>query len=206
MFKTEKQDDIVSKMTIANKNCRYTYADYLTWDENMRCELIDGFVYSLPDPWLRHVQIKGKLCALIYPFINKSKSKYEILLAHFDVRLSLTGATDDDKIFNVVKPDICIVCDPSKLDERGCVGAPDLVIEILSPSMERRDFNEKFLLYETTGVREYWVVYPYDNALNVFILQDDGKYDKGMVYMQTGKVHGHVLKGLSIDLKKLFEK
>jgi Uma2 family endonuclease len=137
-------------------------------------------------------------------FITKRKGKCEVFYAPIDVRLSLTGETADDKIETTVQPDICVVCDLSKLDERGCLGAPDLIVEILSPSTARRDLNEKFHLYEATGVREYWIVYPEKDVLKVFLLQENGKYDEGTIYVKTGKAPVHIFEGLYIDLKKLF--
>jgi Uma2 family endonuclease len=103
-----------------------------------------------------------------------------------------------------VQPDICIVCDPSKLeDERGCLGAPDFIAEIQSPSTAKYDLHEKFMLYETVGVREYWVVFPYEKNIMQFILQSDGKYDKGTLY-KTGKIPIHIFDGMEIDLKDIF--
>jgi Uma2 family endonuclease len=203
-FSTETHNYTVTKMAMANKSCRYTYADYLTWDDDFRCELIDGFVCAFTTPWTKHAEVKVNLASLIFWYIEKRKYKYEAFLAPFDFRLSPTGETVDDKIYNVVQPDICVICDLSKLDERGCIGAPDLIVEILSPCTGKRDFNEKFHLYETTGVREYWIVYPYDMAINVFILQENGKYDEGTMFRATGKVPVHIFEGLEIDLEELF--
>ena len=109
---------------------------------------------------------------------------------------------------DLVQPDICIVCDPSKLDERGCIGAPDLIVEVISPSTSKRDLNEKFSLYEKSGVHEYWVVYPNDRAVVVFILKPNGKYNDGKTYdliIGPSKVPVKTLKELKIDLKELFE-
>jgi Uma2 family endonuclease len=187
---------------------RYTYADYLGWTDEVRRELIDGFVYVLSAPVLNHARITVNLSFLINLFIqrrkNKVKNKCEIFHAPFDVRLSLTGETADDKIYTVVQPDICVICDSSKLDRRGCLGAPDLIVEVLSPSTSGRDLNEKFHLYESVGVREYWVIYPDSKILKVFILQENGKYGEGVVYAGKDKAPVHIFEGLDINLKKLF--
>jgi Uma2 family endonuclease len=201
-----QKNDYAAEPTVAYQAAkqRYTYADYLTWDDNIRRELIDGFVYALSAPVLRHARLTAKLFSPLSWFIEKRKGQCEIFHAPFDVRLSLTGETDDDKIYTVVQPDICVICDPSKLDDRGCIGAPDLIVEVLSPNTVKRDLNDKFYLYETAGVREYWVIYPEDKALNVFILQENGKYGKTIVYAKKGKAPVHIFKGLEIDLEKLF--
>ena len=130
--------------------------------------------------------------------------------APFDVRLPKNGETDDGKIYTVVQPDICVVCDLSKIDKRGCIGAPDLIVEIQSFSTARYDLTEKFNLYEASGVREYWIVFPYEKCVEVFLLQPDGKYDKGTQYEQ-GKIPVHIFAcptegrdGCEIDLRDIF--
>jgi Uma2 family endonuclease len=204
-YESEKQDDIAAEPSVAYQNRRYTYVDYLTWDDDIRRELIDGIVYALSAPLQKHAEITMNFALLVGWFIKKRKGKCKIFHAPFDVRLSLTGETADDMISTVVQPDICVICDLSKLDGRGCLGAPDLIVEVLSPSTSKRDLNEKFRIYEATGVREYWVVYPDEKMLKVFILQENGKYDEGAVYEKTGKVPVHIFDGLKIDLKDLFE-
>ncbi len=206
----EKQPDIVEEPLIQyspiqlDSRKRYTYADYLTWIDDKRRELIDGFVYALSAPLRRHADITSNLLLPFRMFIGKRKGKCKVYHAPFDVRIPLDGAVTDNRIYTVVQPDICVVCDPAKLDDRGCLGAPDLIIEVLSPSTGKRDLNEKFNLYEAGGVKEYWVVYPDSRALSVFILQPGGKYDAGTVYEKKGKVPVHVFKGLEIDLEELF--
>jgi Uma2 family endonuclease len=135
----------------------------------------------------------------------KNKGKCEVFTAPFDVRLPKRGETADDKIDTVVQPDICVICDLSKLDERGCCGAPDMIVEVLSPSTYRKDVTEKFALYEESGVKEYWMVHPKDKAINVFLLQEDGKYDAGSLYELKGKVPVHIFDDCLIDLDDIFE-
>ena len=183
---------------------RYTYADYLTWaDEKIR-ELVDGFIKTMsPSPSSRHQVVFGNLFATLHRFIKKNKGKCQIFAAPFDVRLPQNGEKEDGQIYNVVQPDICVVCDPSKIDKRGCLGAPDLVIEIQSFSTARYDLTEKFTLYETSGVHEYWVVFPYDEGIIVFLLQPDGKYDKGKKY-DNGKVPVHIFDDYEVDFTDIF--
>jgi len=186
---------------------RYTYADYLTWFDDKRRELINGFIRMMsPAATTKHARISHNLVYELSSYIRKRKGKCHVYDAPFDVRLPCNkGETANDKINTVVQPDICLICDLSKLDKRGCIGAPDLVIEIQSPSTTRYDVTEKFDAYESAGVPEYWIVYPKDEAITVFLLQPDGKYDKGRTYEFEGKVPVKALKGLEIDLEKLFE-
>jgi Uma2 family endonuclease len=156
-----------------------------------------------PAPKTRHQQISTNLSSEFHHIIKKNKGKCQIFHAPFDVRLPHNGEKEDNQIYTVVQPDICIVCDLSKLDERGCLGTPDFVAEVQSLSTAKYDLNEKFKLYEEVGVREYWVVFPYEKGLLQFILQPDGKYDQGTNY-ETGEVPVHIFDGLTIDLKDVF--
>jgi len=184
---------------------RYTYADYLTWLDDKRRELINGFIHLMSGPMRRHAHALTKLSSRIDTYIEKKKGKCLVYNAPFDVRLPLHGSKDDNKIYDVVQPDICVICDLEKLDDKGCLGAPDLVVEVLSPSTLKYDWNYKFNLYEAAGVREYWIVDPKAKQANVFLLQSDGKYDLGTVYESGQKVPVHILKGLEINLNELFE-
>ena len=184
---------------------RYTYADYLTWLDDKRRELINGVIHLMSAPVRVHAYISIELSTLIRTFIRKRKGKCHIYYAPFDVRLPKNNETEDNKIDNVVQPDICVICDLSKLDEKGCVGAPDLIVEVLSPSTFKKDWNYKFNLYEASGVREYWIVDPKEKKVNVFLLQSNGRYNSGIVYECNQKAPVRIFEGLEIDLKKLFE-
>jgi len=184
---------------------RYTYADYLTWLDDKRRELINGFIHLMAGPMRRHARVIIKFSVRITTFIDEKKGNCHVYQAPFDVRLPLHGSMDDDKIYNVVQPDICVICDLTKLDEKGCIGAPDLIVEVLSPSTMKYDWNYKFNLYETAGVREYWIVNPKTKITYVFILQPDGNYDLGTEYESNQKAPVSILKGLEIDLNEIFE-
>ena len=204
----EEKTDIVKEPAVAYGKRLFSYADYLTWPEEEMKEIINGIVYAFTAPVRKHVSTSVSFLGKTWSHIKKRKGKCKIYVAPFDVRLPLNGETADDKIFNVVQPDICVICDESKLDDKGCVGAPDLVVEVNSPSTGKRDLNQKFFLYEAAGVREYWVVFPEAKAVTVFLLQADGKFDDGTTYEvirgQT-KVPVQTLEGLIIDLEELFE-
>ena len=183
---------------------RYSYADYLTWADDKMRELIDGFIKIMsPAAGTIHQRTCAKLITRLSIAIEKKKGKCEVFPAPFDVRLPNNGEKADEQIYNVVQPDICVVCDPSKIDERGCIGAPDLVIEIQSFSTAKYDLTQKFDLYEASGVREYWVVFPHEKGIEVFLLQPDGKYDKGTKYYR-GKIPVHIFSGYKIDFKDIF--
>ena len=185
---------------------RYSYADYLTWVDDKRRELFDGIVRMMSGPLTIHSKITASIFGRTWSYVTKRKGKCKVFHAPIDVRLPKNGEIADDKIYNVVQPDIVVVCDPSKIDERGIIGAPDLVVEVLSPSNTRLMMSTKFNLYEEAGVKEYWVVYP-KAGVTVFLLQDDGKYDKGatyeLVYMPDAQIPVHTIKGLKISLKEL---
>ena len=186
-------------------NKRYTYADYLTWMDDKRRELIDGFVHLMSAPVRIHARVLSNLSIWIATLIKKKKGKCHLYHAPFDVRLPLNGSKEDGSIYDVVQPDICVVCDLTKLDDRGCIGAPDLIVEVLSPSTMKYDCNNKFNLYEKAGVREYWIVDPKAKTVNAFLLQPDGKFDNGTVYECNQKAPVFIFEGLEIDLNELFE-
>lgn len=151
----------------------YTYADYLLWKFEERVELFRGKILQMsPAPSLRHqkVSLNTTLCL---GNIFKGK-KCQLFTAPFDVRLPLKNEKGD-QIHTVVQPDLCVICDENKLDERGCIGAPDLAIEILSPGNSKREMKQKFEIYEEAGVLEYWIIDPSHESILVNTLEN-GKY------------------------------
>ena len=176
----------------------FTYGDYLKWDDGERWELIDGEAYNMsPAPQRLHQKILGELYLQLGTQL-KGKT-CEVYLPPFDVRLPLGDEKEAD-IINVVQPDISVICDPKKLDKKGCIGAPDFIIEILSPGNPRRDKMEKFNLYEMAGVKEYWLVSPEGQMVEVFLLGPDGTYGRPQMYTETDTVAISVLKDIHIDL------
>ena len=127
---------------------RYTYADYLTWMDDIRRELIEGFIKLLPAPRSIHAKVSFNISWHLAAILKKNKGKCEVFCAPFDVRLPKNGETANDQIYTVVQPDICVICDPAKIDKRGCCGAPDMIIEVISPSTGKRQLFDKFVLYE----------------------------------------------------------
>ena len=184
---------------------QYTYADYLTWIDDKSRELINGFIHMMSAPRDIHAKVSFNILGNLWAVLQENKGKCQVRSAPFDVRFPKNGETADDKIYTVVQPDICVICDLSKLDERGCCGAPDMIIEILSPSTSKKDQTKKFDLYEEHGVKEYWIVHPSDKTINVFILQGNGKYDDGTFYEFAGKVPIHTFNNYLIELKDIFD-
>lgn len=181
----------------------YTYADYLTWQLQERLELLRGKIALMsPAPRRNHQMITGNLYAFIWTYLRKKSC--QVFIAPFDVRLPNTK-NEDTKIYTVVQPDVCVVCDPSKLDERGCVGAPDLVIEVLSPGNTRKEMREKYALYEEAGVKEYWLVIPHEKTVLVYSRNADGIFVGKQPLTDQETLETAILPDLTIDLKEVFE-
>ena len=188
-----------------NSDIKYSYADYLLWDDNKRYELFDGKVDAItPAPASQHQRLSIKIASEVILFLKDKKTGCEIFHAPFDVRLPKSENTKEDKeIYTVVQPDIVVICDKDKIDERGCIGAPDLIVEILSPSTSKRDVDDNYKLYEEAGVKEYWLVHPEEKTLTVFVLQDM-KFEFQKIYSEADKVKVNIFQDLIIDLSYIF--
>ena len=130
----------------------------------------------------------------------------DLFSAPFDIRLldnKKSGKSNQD-IYSVVQSDICVICDKSKIDEKGCIGAPDLIIEILSPGNSKKEMKIKYPLYEESGVLEYWIVYPSEHALFQFILNDKGRYELKSSFAEDEIFNAHVFPDLTIHLEDVF--
>ncbi|MCP4130550.1 MAG: Uma2 family endonuclease [bacterium] len=188
---------------------KYTYTDYLTWPDSERWELINGIAYNMtPTPLREHQDISLELEDRIREFFRGKKCK--MYHAPFDVRFlepSQKGKKEykDDDIISVVQPDILVVFDQKKLDKRGCIGAPDLIIEIHSPSTVQKDKIDKFDLYEQHGVKEYWLVHPDDRTVTLFKLEKNKKYGRPLIFTDKDTISSTIFKELSIDLKAVFQ-
>jgi Uma2 family endonuclease len=184
----------------------YTYADYLTWRMDEMVELIHGKIYKMsPAPASKHQQVVVELSRQISNFLQKKPC--QVFIAPFDVRLPKSKRKGDEFIDTVVQPDICVICNPYKIDEAGCLGAPDWIIEILSPHTSHKDIRTKFDVYEKSKVREYWVIHPTEEFAYVYVLNTKGKYEGETTPLpRTAKVSPVTLPGLKIDLKKVFPK
>lgn len=183
-------------------NKTYTYADYFKWKFDERVELIKGRIFKMsPAPNRMHQRLSGAIYNQLYNFLKGKK--YEVYSAPFDVRLPRRSKEDKD-IVTVLQPDICVICDPEKLDDRGCIGAPDLVIEVLSPGNNSKELKNKFEIYEESGVNEYWVASPQDQTLVVYSLVN-GRFQPSRVMVAGDVVVSTALPGFSMDLSEVFE-
>lgn len=194
----------ITKLSQLDMKGSYTYSAYLTWQFEERVELIKGKIFIMPTPFTRHQIVLGNIFAEISSYLKRQKC--EVFLAPFDVKLPRYDANGElmSDTYTVVQPDICIICDPHKIDERGCNGVPDMIVEVLSPSTAKKDLNEKFNLYEEVGVQEYWVVFPESKQISVYLLKEQ-KYELLRHFEKIGKVKVHVLPDLEIDLEDAFE-
>ncbi len=174
----------------------HTYADYCRWPEDARYELVDGVAYAMaPAPSPAHQTIVLEIARQLADTLEGAPCR--VYLAPFDVRLP-RGDQADGAIESVVQPDLSVICDVSKIDERGCRGAPDWVIEVLSPSTAGHDMIVKRDLYERHGVREYWIVHPTDRVVTIYTLID-GAYGKPLVHEFEGELASRVLPEVVID-------
>ena len=181
---------------------KFNYADYLTWPDDERWEIIEGVVYDIsPAPSTEHQRISFELSGILYDFLKGKQC--QAFAAPFDVRFGEDNNDADEAIENVVQPDIVVVCEKRKIDERGCLGAPDIVIEILSPSTAYKDQTGKLALYERHAVKEYWVFNP-DAKYALAYCLEALKYRKPEYLTENDTLESKALEGLIIDLSEIF--
>lgn len=189
-------------MPLLKKEKQYTYADYLSWSEDERWEIIDGVPYLHAAPSPTHQLVSGELHRQFANYLQGKTCK--AYLAPFCVRLINGDEKQNEDIKKVVEPDITIVCDKSKIDEKGCSGTPDLIIEVMSPSSIKHDRVTKFNIYEKSGVKEYWIVEPEGKIISVFILQSNDRYGRPEIYTEDGKITVSIFPDLVVDLDFVF--
>ena len=187
---------------LALKEERYTYADALTWDESERIELIYGEPVMMSPPSRRHQKAVGELFAQIHAYLRDKTC--QVYPAPFGVRLFEQEGDQPCEVDTLVEPDITVVCDPDKLDVVGCKGAPDFIIEVLSPSTQRHDRHIKFEIYQQAGVREYWIVDPEACIVQVHTLEE-GKYHSPVAYNAKSVVPVGIFEDCKIDLSSVFD-
>jgi Uma2 family endonuclease len=181
---------------------RYSYADYLTWELEEMVELIRGKVFRKAEaPKVIHQQVAGNVFVAFSIYLKRKKCK--VFIAPFDVRLPVKSKKNEE-IDTVVQPDICVICDPNKLDEAGCIGAPDLIVEVLSPGNNKKELQNKYDVYEEAGVREYWVIHPSECTLLVYTLIN-GRYDASKIFTHGDRVTSQAVTGLALDLEEVFD-
>ena len=157
---------------------------------------------AAPNP--AHQRISSRLHGHLFIYLKDKKC--DLFAAPFDVRLiNARKSTPNNEVTTVVQPDICIICDPAKIDKRGCIGAPDLIIEILSTGTAKKDLNDKYTLYEENGVREYWIVHPNDGIVTVFDLNEQQKYQLRKIYSSEEQVAVGIFDNFYVNLPDVFE-
>ena len=181
----------------------YTYADYFNWQFDERLELIKGKLFKMsPAPNRSHQEIS---LAIAVTLVNYLKNKVcKVYTAPFDVRLP-RQSKEDAAIYTVVQPDICVICDLSKLDSRGCIGAPDIVVEILSPGNNNKELRNKFDVYQEAGVKEYWIIHPSERTFLKYTLDRHGVFQPSKLLIGGDKVTSGILPGFVLDLNDIFE-
>lgn len=189
-------------MALPAERARITFADVLAWDEKERAEIINGETFLMAPLSRVHQEISGALFAQLYNFLEGKKCR--VYAAPFAVRLFEKDGDTPETVDTMVEPDITVVCDKSKLDHYGCRGAPDLVVEILSPSSLRHDRLVKLGLYQRAGVREYWIVDPENRAVQVFLRDSGGALKIHEDYGREDVAKVNVLNGCFVELNKVF--
>ena len=189
-------------MALPAEKTRYTFADCLTWDENERIEIIDGEAFPMAAPSSAHQEISMEISRQPANFLEGKRCR--VYPAPFDVRLFEKEGDAPEDVDTVVEPDISVVCDKSKIDTHGCIGAPDLVVEILSPSSLRNDRLVKLRLYQRAEVREYWIVDPENKTVQVFLRDGIGTLSPHEDYGREDVAKVNVLDGCFIELNKVF--
>ncbi len=196
----------ITKFSQLDLEKTYSYADYLRWKFNERVELIKGKVMLMsPAPNLNHQQLSGELSYQIAHYLRHKNCR--LFVAPFDVKLydRKKEHLPDDKAYSVVQPDLSVICDKNKLTKQGCDGAPDWIIEILSPGNSKKDMLLKYELYQENGVNEYWLVYPYEKAIHQFILNEETQlYQLHQMYAQNGIITPRLFPDLKIELADVF--
>ncbi len=182
---------------------KFSYADYLSWKDDQRWELINGEPLLMsPAPNRYHQTISRRVGYQIEHYLQDKTC--EVFDSPFDVRLEEAGISDQNS-FYVVQPDLVVVCDPSKLDDHGCIGVPDWIIEIISPSTASHDHIVKRAIYERFGVKEYWIIQPAERIVMVYQLTHEGCYGKPDVFSETDVITVGILPELQIVLKPVFK-
>lgn len=201
---------MITSIDQLNMNLSYSYADYLTWQFDERVELFKGKIFRMsPAPNVLHQSVLTQLQGRLFQMISNKSCK--LFSAPFDVRLydSKKSKRNED-VFTVVQPDLCLICDPSKLDEHGAIAAPELVIEILSLGNSKKEMKYKFDLYEEAGVLEYClpagrqgIVDPVYKTVLVYVLEN-GKFVGQHPLIEDDKIASRLFPEMDFELKGVF--
>lgn len=198
-YETEERE--IQTLNELDLSGTYSYASYIRWKFEERVELIKGKVFLMGAPATKHQVCIGIVFGELYQFLKGKPCK--AFVSPFDVRFPGKSLMDQE-VFTVLQPDICVVCDDRKIDARGCIGAPDIVVEVLSPGNNRKDLNFKFKVYEESGVREYLVIDPGRRSLLKYVLNDNGVFVARKHDKVAGFFTSDVLPGFCLNIEELF--
>jgi Uma2 family endonuclease len=192
---------MITSISQLDLNKKYTYADYLTWQFDEMVELENGVIIRrIPVPMRWHQEYLGNIFFKFHTYFKNKTS--EIYKYPFDVRLIKNK--ENGQIETVVQPDICVICDLDKLDELGCIGSPDLIVEVVSKSSKKRDYHDKYDLYEENGVLEYWIVDPDAKSVDVFVLEDEKYIQKGGYFNEADVIPCTLFPEFQVSWKEIF--
>jgi len=195
-------DEYVKGSNAVRANERYRYSDYEKWPEDERWELIAGEAWDMsPAPSASHQIIISRFNLILGNYLTDKNCLS--IVAPFDVRFPDSRDESANDTDTVVQPDISVICDPSRIDKKGCKGAPDIVVEILSPSTGYKDETAKFKLYEKHGVKEYWIVNPETHAVLLYFFEN-GEFAKPVYFKRKEILKSRVLTDLEIPLEEVF--
>jgi Uma2 family endonuclease len=195
--------DVITDISQLDLSKTYTYADYLSWKFTDLVELVRGRILrKMSAPTAAHQRCSMNFSREIGTWLKGKNC--QVFAAPFDVRLLRSTGNGDAQVRTVVQPDLCVICDLSKLDRRGCVGAPDWIIEIVSPGTAIHDTKTKFDLYAENGVGEYWIVYPGEQTVSVYVLRE-GDYQPQADYYEPGLIPSHTLPDLQLEWRDVFD-
>lgn len=196
----------ITELSQLDLNQTYSYADYLTWRFNEMVELIRGKISLMsPAPNVKHQDVSMNLGSFLHGYFKHKKCR--IYAAPFDVRLydRKKSILANQDIHTVVQPDICVICNLKLLDKQGCNGAPDWIIEIVSKGTQQKDIKIKYQLYQESGVMEYWLVFPHEQMIHQFVLDENNAYQLKAMFASPDSISSHLFPELAIDLNDVFD-
>jgi Uma2 family endonuclease len=196
--------NVITNINQLNLKGTYSYADYLLWQFSERVEIIKGKVFKMsPAPSSSHQDISMNLTRILDKVFYKTSCK--LYVAPFDVRLiNFKKSNQENKIFSVVQPDLCVICNRSKIDTKGCLGSPDLIVEILSIGNSKKEMDIKFDLYQENKVLEYWIVNPFQKTVLIYVLENE-RYIGLKPFLIDSKIESPTFPKLKFPVKKVFE-
>ena len=196
-------DEKIYSLNDIDESLTYSYANYMNWLFDERLELIKGKIFKMsPAPSRLHQKISVNLLRAFANFLQEKLC--DVYSAPFDVRFPTKSKADKD-IYTVLQPDLCVICDKSMLDDRGCLGAPDLIVEILSPGNNKKELLNKYEVYEEFGVKEYWIVSHSDKTVLIYTLNETGKYQPSKLFTLSEEVASSILPGFVLSIDAIFE-